>query len=877
MKKIFIIGLALFGIVAKYSATNYTWTLSTAGVANSAASWSPNGIPGANDNVIFDGTSSSNCTWDIATVTSMSLMSGYTGVVNMGSTTHNIKQNLVINAGTLIATSGTLNRTIQGVTSSFILGGSGVFNHNNGVFALPLDGGDSYTFSGNIVLNTLVLKDASTNSERSIDFGSNLSVNTLSYSGSAPDPIAFQGSIHIKSSFNFSAANYTSLLTGVNTGNFIFDGTNVSIVGLSGAGMGWLPNVNINTSGTYSITNHLSITGNWTWTQGTPSIAGSTENFYGASATISGASVAFNDLAIQTGASVSLPANEVLISGSLTNSGTLNFSSAGSIGLNGTSAQSANLSGASITSLTCYGTGSRAITLSGTIDILDVLTVGNGVTLTTGGGMTLKANTPKKARLAPVGTGASITDNLTVELLIPAGATGWSMLGVPGVNGQTIADWDKYPTDPNGLPMTCHACTYDPSQAGSFYSIQGWDETTALGYDTLPGDINSGTALAPGKGFWVYAGNGTTTSTDIKLSNKGTLVTGPKSIAITKSAQAGFNLVANPYASPINWDDMYTIVSQNNGGVTATIYTFGDNGDSQLLADGIGGSGTGGFVGNSVLAAGQAFYVEATSASTTLELDEAGKSTTNTGAVFKPATTTQMFRLKIAGAADDDDELFRFLPNATPFFDVKYDAHKLFSSPGYVGYPGSYDKYTSISSKDAFDVDYAIHSMPLLTQSLSIPVLARVSAAGSYTISAYDFKNFTSCVGLMDKATNTFHDLRQSDYVFTINDSTAVPRFDLLLCRDANIDETSISQIYTQSPSIMINQDEQSPFVKMSFPQNTKATISVYNIMGQKLMEDITVEGTATTTRLNTNMHNQVALIRVVSDKESSTKKIVIH
>jgi hypothetical protein len=47
--------------------------------------------------------------------------------------------------------------------------------------------------------------------------------------------------------------------------------------------------------------------------------------------------------------------------------------------------------------------------------------------------------------------------------------------------------------------------------------------------------------------------------------------------------------------------------------------------------------------------------------------------------------------------------------------------------------------------------------------------------------------------------------------------------------------------------------------------------------MGQKLVNDMQVEGTVTNTRLNLNLQNQVVLIRVVTDKESSTKKMVLH
>ena len=46
--------------------TNYVWEGSVSALASNAANWTPNGTPAQGDIIIFDGTGTQNCTWDIA-------------------------------------------------------------------------------------------------------------------------------------------------------------------------------------------------------------------------------------------------------------------------------------------------------------------------------------------------------------------------------------------------------------------------------------------------------------------------------------------------------------------------------------------------------------------------------------------------------------------------------------------------------------------------------------------------------------------------------------------------------------------------------------------------------------------------------------------
>jgi hypothetical protein len=878
MKKIFILTLAILGL-AHMSFAQKVWTgLGSDNNFSTAANWSDNKSPaaGSGETYLFNAVGTKSCIVDEPIdASSFSVMPGYSGQIDMGSDSHVLYNSLVVNSGTLISTANDLT---FGGSGSFILGGFGTFHHNSGIIALLIPQNQTFSFSGDIELNILDIQAGGIGTAlRDVDFGSNLRVHEVLISTNRSH--AYHGTVQILDHLDLSSGNVTS--SSVGTASFVLSGTTPLITGAPNATRARLPHVVINTTGTYAMTGQINVMGNWTGTQGTLADGTSTVNLYGSSATVNGPEAAFNNLTIPNNAHVTLPANsEVKISRGLTRTGTLTVPPTTALGLNGSGAQTIGLNGLTLAAINCYGppSGTRNVTLSGTINILDSLKVGDNVNLATGGGLTLKANNPIKARFAMLGNGSSVSGNVTVETLIPGGTTGWSQIGVSGVQSQVISSWDRFPTQTDGLPMTCHGCTYGiSSPGGNFYSIQGWNENTDT-YDTAQAVINSGTPLTPGRGFWVYVGSGPVTSTDIKLINTGALVSGPVTVPVTRNS-SGYNLVANPYACPINWDVVHNYFGSNVSDISPAIYTYDpDNGDSYFIADGMGGMGIGGLA-TGVLAAGQGFYAESMVPSGVLEFGELAKVTSlNTGGVLKSAgNVNQSFRLKVTGAADSDEQIFRFMTNASSFFDVKYDARKVFRTPGYMGYGATYEKYTSISSKDLFNEDYAIHSMPPLTHSLSIPVLVRVSATGSYTLSAHDFKNFNSCVALMDKVTNTYHDLKQSDYVFSMNDTTSSPRFELLLCRDENFATvTGISEV-SPAGAIQISQDQESAFVRTAFPQATKATISAYNLIGQKLMDDIEVTGTATETRLPLNTPNQVVLIRVVTDKESSVKKMVIH
>lgn len=883
MKKIFILGLILSWFVG--SSVTKTW-LGTSGTSFTvAANWFPSGVPGATDDVLFDIVSgSNNCTVPNGisiSVISVSMVTGYTGTFNMGNANHFLTGDLIINSGILISTSGEL---LFGPNSnvSFALGALGTFSNNGGTVSLQVSANQSFVFSGNPTLNLLDLQTGtgSASSLRSVDFGSGLVVQNITFSSTRA--YAFQGTVHIKVGLDLTGASTNIIPTG-STGTFIFDGSNADIIGTT-VGRNYLPNVEINTAGNITLSSNISVQGNWTGTSGTFISGTSTVNIYGSSSLILGAA-SFDNLIIQTGGSVTFPANsETYIGKNFVVTGSGIFPTDNTLVFNGSTQ---GITGTFSPGRIRITSGATTINSGSALTLIDELTVNTGAIFNAGSNLlTLKADASSTARVA--NSDGAINGSVIVETYIPGGFTGWANLGVRGVSGQSVASWDTYASSggANGIPMTCSLCTYGSNASGSWFnSIQTWNEPTT-NYDSIT--VNS--PLTPGKGFWVYVGNGSMTTTDLKLINKGTIVGGFQSLTATgqgtpyTSASSGnpiayANLVANPYPSPVSASILMG-VNTAGGDINDAIYAW--NADANGFDEYVSGVGTGsGAFSQGIIPGGQGFYIESNKTfNVSFDFFESLKVSSNAYLEKQSAADIgKILRLKLKGVADENNTAFRIHPSATAIYDTKWDARKIFQTPGYVGYPGSYSKYTTISSQDAYAQDYAIQSIPLLTSSVSLPVLARVSATGSYTISAYDYKDLdpSVCITLHDKLNNTYNNLRMGDYSFTINDTTSTPRFELILCEDKSIDYTGVSETKGNSNAILISQDAQGAFVKTAFTQNTKAVISVYNIMGQKLINDINVEGTVTDTHLNLDMHNQVVFIRVMSDKENSTKKIVTH
>ena len=186
--------------------------------------------------------------------------------------------------------------------------------------------------------------------------------------------------------------------------------------------------------------------------------------------------------------------------------------------------------------------------------------------------------------------------------------------------------------------------------------------------------------------------------------------------------------------------------------------------------------------------------------------------------------------------------------------------------------PYNSDGFTPASQPGQSEI--IINDIGVITNTITIPLLAKALMPGQYTISAEDASNFEGCVIIKDKLLNVYNDLIINPYVFNLNDTNSSNRFELILCPFNK--SVSVKEL-NESNNILISQDENGAFVKTFFEQNTKTVISVYNILGQKMTKDIILNEASAITRLELNNHNQILFVKVVANNQSVTKKIVTH
>ncbi len=825
------------------------------------------------EDIIFDGTGTKNCDFDAdVNVNKLSINAGYTGVVDAKATNSTFAGVFTLAAGTFISSSNTL-----------IFGGNltktgGTFTDNSGDVEIDIGSGTTITISGAFTFYDMHVKDATplTAALRTLDFSASSTVTNDLFLAGGTRPFAYKGTISLSNQLDIQGSN-TSVPAG-NTGIFNFNGASATIVGASAAGRNKLGNITINTTGAVALSGHISLVGTWLNTNISSFTTGtSTTNFYTSSALITSGNTSstrayFDNINIQTGATLNVTAGSFIdINGNFArtttgvfavNTGLLMFTGSGAHIVSGATGVT------TMNAIEKSGTGS--LSFSNATNLTDSIRItGGAVTITN---VTLKSTSALKARIAEISGTGSISGSVKVETYIPGGTTDWAVLGGSGVSGLTFNSW--YPT----IPMAIEGSATGVTSAGGKYfeSVQGWTESTSQ-YDTT---ILVTTAITKGVGYWLYVGTALGVTGAITTTVTGTPVSGAQSLPVT-SAGAGANkgscLLANPYASPISWDK---IVANNAGLTDGSIYIY--NADLGLTTSYAGGVSVPGGAGSATttIPMGQGFYVNALGAGN-LAIAESDKVAYNTSAdpLLKNTATAaaigNVIRLNLAGGGYTDGTAIRFHGSATTAFDNNLDATKYWDSPGYIGYPGVWTARTTISTK-SLNKDYSINSLPYATLgNVIIPVLVKVYASGSHTITPVGLNNLAAgtCATLKDKVTGTIHDLFTGPYVFNINDTTAAPRFELTIC--GNI-VAGVNNVNTVAENVLIKQDKNGVYVDLSFEKNTKAIISASNILGQEIMITKNVECVSDRVYLNLSAKEQIVVIKVITPDKNYAQKFFV-
>jgi fibronectin-binding autotransporter adhesin len=450
------------------------------------------------------------------------------------------------------------------------------------------------------------------------------------------------------------------------------------------------------------------------------------------------------------------------LKGNFTNNATFNARQ-GLITLNGTSAQQ-TIGGTTNTDFYDIDLNNfLGVKLGSVQSLLNTLNCVNGTFDCNPHRLVLKSSLTRTARIAPLSVG-DVIGSITMQRLAPGGLTGWAILGTPVQNAK-INQWtDNFPTS---------GFVGSTGPAGGFISIY-----TYLEFDLAPfGDATSYApitnanvdAINPGVGYWTYLGTGYVTTANILIDVTGPTTKGNFDFGVSFSSSGsidddGFNMVANPYPSTIDWDSPnWTKTNVDNA-----IYLW--QADLGQYATYIGGVSTNG--GSNLIPSSQGFYVKTNASSPVLQANENIKVTGNPTFIrsSNSLTTGDLFRAKLEGNNFKDEAIVRFNEKATNNFDGEFDAIKLYSSKAEV---------PSIALVTA-NKDLSINTLPMDEANLSIPVRVKVGVSGNYTLSFEGLEIFDNkaCVVFEDLKTGTKTNINDlGNYQFYMESNTVAPRF----------------------------------------------------------------------------------------------------
>lgn len=418
---------------------------------------------------------------------------------------------------------------------------------------------------------------------------------------------------------------------------------------------------------------------------------------------------------------------------------------------------------------------SQTLILGTPLDIYTSVNINAG-TLASGGNLTLKSSATQKARINTIAATADVTGNVNVEVFAKGGYTGWTNLAAAGVSGQTMAaGWG------DDFPMTCPSGCPNGSTAGGapFTSVTTYNETN----NTYPAISSGSDPITPGVGYWVYLGNGQTTTTDILIDMTGPIVkkaAGSWNFTKTTGQGEGWNLIGNPYPSPISFAKAFG-THYSNGKMANELRVWnpdlnGGNGDYALYKVGVGSTppvASGGVDDN--IPMGQAFYIVAIT-NFSIVWDESFKTTSpSNNPLLKTMNTVpepnRLFYLNLTGSGGANTYCgIHFNNNATITYHPDYDAENI--EP----YPGAPQIFIENSNKNL-----KVKGIPYPNGSVSLDVQVESSTTGTYQIALQGTENIPAgaCITLIDHLTSTNHNLLQSPYTFTHSSNTPIPRFSL--------------------------------------------------------------------------------------------------
>lgn len=640
---------------------------------------------------------------------------------------NNMNMNLTgtLTTGTAMTVNGTLflNTGIFANTASRLTMGAGsaIVRSSNGnmTISAPLGGPYDLTYNGTSLTNNREsygsINDFTTNCSGTVSVTSGMTVAGTAYLNSGT--LSITGSTLIMGNgATFQRTSGTSVTGSAPGGgpyNLLYVGTSLTT---QHEALGNLGAINSQVSGTVSQGNALNITfaltvESGTWTSGANTITaaalinesifnapsttltltanlvndgtfnhnGGTVIFNGISNLPGGNDVTFFALQVNAGSTLNAPASMGVEGDIDFPVGAIFNASTGTVNLSGGSSQNLDVNGTRFHGITVNKSGGT-ITLGSALNLGGILAINSATTFDSGGFLTVLSQ--------PDGPGDDVSDDGSIGAIASGGSV---------INNVTVQRYmltkgknNKYVSAPVGgvlLSDLTDDMTVNPGYWRKYLESQ--NGPASLGYVNL----NSGDfPLETGRGYLAFQDGGV----DIMWDVTGAINAGdtPLPVSYTAStptprpADDGWNLIGNPYPSPIQWNNNAAAWSRTNVDPVATVY---ENVGSSVANGGTGivtnaftynyTNGTGNLP-NGLIATGQAFWVHL-SAAGSLVVKEPAKTVIAGGKFLRTQSIgPEQLMISLSGDGFRDNSFLVVDQQATPAFDQQYDGLK-FMHPDY--------------------------------------------------------------------------------------------------------------------------------------------------------------------------------------------------
>ncbi|MEO8172624.1 MAG: T9SS type A sorting domain-containing protein [Sediminibacterium sp.] len=414
----------------------------------------------------------------------------------------------------------------------------------------------------------------------------------------------------------------------------------------------------------------------------------------------------------------------------------------GAVVFAGNTQQIGGSKGTSFNKLT-ISTGSNTTIVSAGHSLKQILK-SNG-TLNANFNFTLLANATQTALIDGSGTG-EVLGNLTMQGYL---ANGFGY---------------KYLSSPFQF-ATVNEMSPEVNLTASFPSVYKFDENqVSNGWISFTASTN---ILAQMSGYIFQMGNALGSK---NIDMTGVVNNGNRTISLTNNNRIftkGFNLVGNPYPSPVDWD---AVTGWTRTRVDNAIYYFDTDTTDQYggiyhsYINKISSDGK----ANNIIPAMQAFFVHVTDGTYpvagTLGIGNATRVTIPVQAyrrlngVNDPIPLLRL-RVSLKGSAISDATVIYFQSTATRKFDGQLDALKLMNTVASV--PSIYTLTNSFEK-------LSIYALPVPDSSTRIPLGLQTLQGGKVSLFASDNTAIPATLNcyLYDAVTNTYHDLKDNSHVY---------------------------------------------------------------------------------------------------------------